>query len=80
MNKLRDSRLNEEIKIIIVRLNPFLPLPITSGLLIGKSNLIKIKLLFFSLLGTFPAAYLLANTGYEINNLSFNKNLFNLSS
>ena len=78
MNKLRDSSIAEEIKILIVRLNPFLPLPIASGLLKGKSLKIKFKLLFFSLIGTFPAAYLLSQAGYEINNLTFYNSFLNL--
>ena len=79
MNKLRESSLSNEIKIFIVRLNPFLPLPIASGLLKGKSLKIKFKLLFFALIGTFPAAYLLSLTGYQINELTFYRSFINLS-
>ncbi len=75
INKLRASKLPMEYKILIVRLNPFIPLPVSSSLLKGKKYIDQIRLLIFAMLGTFPSAIVLASTGHKIDKLSFSDSL-----
>ena len=63
LEMVRNSIQNVYVTLILIRLNPFLPLPITTAIYKNANSKTELILSLFSFLGTFPAAFVIAAMG-----------------
>ncbi len=63
LEMVRNSISNVYVTLIIIRLNPFLPLPLTTAIYKNANLKKEIILSIFSFLGTLPAAFVIAAMG-----------------